>query len=48
MTANRYREFLFWDDENILELDTGVVAQVCECTKKPLKCTLPKGGFYDI
>ena len=34
MTDNAYGAS-FWSDENVLELDRGVVAQHCECINAP-------------
>ena len=40
--------FLFWGDENVLELDRGMSIWYCEYTKKPLNCAFQKGKFYDM
>ena len=39
LTVERYK-ISFWGDGNVLGLDSGDVAQLCEYTKKPLNCAL--------
>lgn len=38
----------FWDDENVLELNSGDGCKTLQTILKPLSCTLQKGGFYHM
>ena len=38
----------FWDDENVLELNSGDGCKTLQIILKPLSCTLQKDGFYHM